>query len=130
MATGRPRDPRREAYWRDVLKRQRSSGLSVRAFCLHERLTQRAFYRWGGAIRKRDRERMRQASVQTTPPAPTFVPVLLQSRQHSPGVAEECIQLELRHGRILRLPLSMPAGKLAALVHALESQPQTTQEGT
>ena len=38
MAQGPQRDPRREAYWRDVVARQEQSGLSVRTFCQRQRL--------------------------------------------------------------------------------------------
>jgi hypothetical protein len=40
------RDAARERFWRDVLKRQPASGLSVRAFCRKEQLAESAFYGW------------------------------------------------------------------------------------
>ena len=38
------RDAGKERFWREVLKRQAASGLSVRAFCRRESLTESAFY--------------------------------------------------------------------------------------
>jgi hypothetical protein len=35
--------------------------------------------------------------------------------------------IQLRGGRVLRLPLSMPPGQLAAIVHAIEGQPANIQ---
>jgi hypothetical protein len=35
----------------------------------------------------------------------------------------ETLQVELRGGRVLRLPASMPAARLAEVLHALEGQP-------
>ena len=43
MARGQ-RDPKRERLWRDVLRRQRGSGLTVRAFCAREQLAETAFH--------------------------------------------------------------------------------------
>jgi transposase-like protein len=37
---------RTRAQWRDVVDRQRSSGLSVSEFCRREKTTENSFYRW------------------------------------------------------------------------------------
>ena len=52
---------------------------------------------------------------------PGFVPVVVRGRGgggSEPGDA--CASIELRGGRVLRLPVSMPAARVAELVHALE----------
>jgi hypothetical protein len=36
---------------------------------------------------------------------------------------EESLQVELRGGRVLRLPASMSAARLAEVLHALEGRP-------
>jgi hypothetical protein len=33
MPQGKPRDPRKEQHWRQLIERWRHSGLTVRAFC-------------------------------------------------------------------------------------------------
>jgi hypothetical protein len=53
--------------------------------------------------------------------SPSFVPVVVQGRGVGgcePGDA--CASIELRGGRVLRLPVSMPATRMAELVYALE----------
>ena len=40
------RDPKREAFWRDMLAQHRSGSLSIRAFCRNERLSEPSFYAW------------------------------------------------------------------------------------
>jgi transposase len=119
MAKGQQRDAGREARWRDLVARQGKSGLSVRAFCQRQRLAESALYAWRRTIRQRDQERD-PARPGEASPAPAFVPVVVRPRQQLPSQADECIAIELRGGRMLRLPVSMPAGQLAALVRAIE----------
>ena len=51
------RDPKLEAFWRGVLAKFRDSGVSVRAFCRREKVTEPAFYAWRRIIRERDAQR-------------------------------------------------------------------------
>lgn len=53
MATSR-RSLEKEAFWRLVLSEQQQSGLSIRAFCAEEGLSEPSFYAWRREIRKRD----------------------------------------------------------------------------
>lgn len=105
------RDPKKEAFWRDAVRRQVDSGLPVREFCRRHRLNEPSFYGWRRTLQERD---ARQAA---TPPA--FVPVVVRDEQR---VARDAgIVIELRGGRLLRLPGSTPAGRVAELVRALEA---------
>jgi hypothetical protein len=65
------RDPEREAFWRGALKRFDGSGLTVRAFCQRERLTESAFYAWRRTIAQRDGKRRQRG----TPGRPNFLPL-------------------------------------------------------
>jgi len=38
------------------------------------------------------------------------------------AIVEESFKIDLRGGRVLRLPASMPAARLAEVLHALEGQ--------
>src|SRR3972149_3908651 len=105
------RDAAKERFWRDVLKRQAKSGLSVRAFCQREQLTESAFYAWRRTVAERNGE-------VKSPRAPAFLPMMMTDR----SARESLIELELAGGRILRLPESMPVGRLAELVQALEAR--------
>jgi transposase-like protein len=108
------RDPEREAFWRGALKRFDGSGLSVRAFCQRERLTESAFYAWRRTIAQRDGDRRQRG----TPGRPSFLP--LRVTHHA--APDSSISIELAGGRVLRLPDSTSPERLAALIHALEAR--------
>ena len=109
MAKGQQRDPRKEAFWRGVLARFAKNGLSVRAFCRREKVTEPAFYAWRRVIQDRDSER-----PQTSP---AFVPLVVRNE---PAPVTE-IAVELRGGRILRLPVAITAERVTELVRAVEA---------
>jgi hypothetical protein len=120
MASGQ-RDPARERFWRDALRRQKGSGLTVRAFCAREQLAETAFHAWRRIVRERDAERRpaRPAAPATVAPAPAFVPVVVREDRREAAVAD--IAIELRGGRVMRLPASMPAEQVARIAHAIEA---------
>lgn len=128
MAKGQQRDPKKEAFWRSALGRFSNSGLSIRAFCQREKVTEPAFYAWRRVVQERDAEqgppvgpqehrRPRRDRKRRTGPA--FVPLLL--RDGRPEDRETGITVELRGGRVLRLPLTIVPERLAELVRAIES---------
>jgi transposase-like protein len=105
------RDAAKEAYWREVLGRHASSGLSVREFCERERLTESQFYAWRRTIG----ERSESGSAN-----PAFVPaVMTKDVSQEPSVA-----LELPGGCVLRFSGSHATEQLADLVVALQSRCQ------
>jgi hypothetical protein len=110
---GQLRDPRRETFWRGVLKRFSASRLSVRAFCKREHLTESAFFAWRRTIAERDGAKR----PRPRPPAPTFLPL----RATDQPAREASITIALAGGRVLRLPESISAGRLAEVVQALEA---------
>jgi len=109
------RDGKREVFWRGVLKRHAKSELSARAFCRREGLSEPSFYAWRGTIRKRDAVEHRSTPGTSPPVGPAFLPVAIRDPW-----AEGAIVIELRGGRLLRLPESMAASRVAELVQALE----------
>lgn len=121
------RDAAKEAYWRDVLRRQSASGLSVRAFCQREQLAESAFHAWRRTIAQRDRQ-MASARIErgeaaescdtSQPAAAAFVPV----RVTGLPARETSIVLELAGGRVLRLPASFSHERLAQLIVVLEAE--------
>jgi hypothetical protein len=108
------RDATKEALWRDAIGRQARSGLSVREFCRRNRLSEPSFHERRRTYRERD------AVGAATPPA--FVPVVVRDVQPAVTMADANLVIELRGGRLLRLPGSMPAGRVAELVRALEAE--------
>jgi hypothetical protein len=102
------RDRKKEAFWRRHVRAQAANGESVRAYCVKNRVKEPAFYWWRRELARRDRKTL------ATPPA--FVPVVLQS----PAAGQvEGIVLELRGGRVLRLP-TIGVEQIAELVRAIE----------
>jgi hypothetical protein len=133
MARGQRRNPEREAFWRGLLARQARSSLSVLAFCKQEGVLDSSFYTWRRRIEARDRESGRPGPDALVPKRTDFMPVVLRQddsqpwRGHvgmaPPDRAGESIAIELRNGRVMRLPGSMPADQIAAIVQALEGKP-------
>lgn len=121
------RDGGKEQFWRDVLGRQAASGLSVRAFCQQENLTEARLYWWRRTIAERDAalKPSRQAKRLPAPVPikgakrrPVFVPAVVKGEPSHGGA----ITLELTGGCVLRLPASMPAEWLADLMLAIEAR--------
>ena len=60
----RRKNREKESHWREILKRQASSDVSVRHFCAAEGVSEPSFYAWRKKLRTRDSERT-QASLAT-----------------------------------------------------------------
>jgi transposase-like protein len=108
----RRRDLAKERWWREALKRQAVSGLSVCGFCRREKLAESAFYAWRRIVAERD------AEIKPTRQASAFVPMAVIE----PAPRKASIEIELAGGRLLRLPVSIAPAQLAELVHALEGR--------
>jgi len=103
--------PKTVSHWRAVVADFASSGLAVGEFCRARGVCEQSFYAW--------RKRLSRGDALSD--GPGFVPVVVRGRgvgDAEPGAA--CASIELRGGRVLRLPVSMPAARMAELVHALE----------
>ena len=100
----------RESFWRDTLAAFAGSGQSVLSFCQARGVKPPTFYAWRLKLGKCDREGVTPMPVGSRTPRLAFVPVVA-----GPGLGgvEETLQVELRGGRVLRLPASMPAARLA-----------------
>jgi len=103
------RDSSKERFWRDALRRFAASGLSVRAFCKRERLTESAFYAWRRTIGERSG---------TGNSGPTFVPAVVTAQPRS----ESSIAIELTGGCVLRFLGASATEQLADLVIALQAR--------
>lgn len=107
------RDATKESFWRDAIGRQATSGLSVREFCRRNRLSEPSFHERKRTYRERDARRA------AAPPA--FVPVIVRGGRPAEMMPDAGLVIELRGGRLLRLPGSMTAARVAELVRALEA---------
>ena len=74
-------DPKREAFWRRVLRRRAKSGMTVAEFCASEGLTEGAYFHWQREIRRRDAETQERDSDSADKPA--FLPLQLVNDRDS-----------------------------------------------
>jgi hypothetical protein len=110
MPQGKPRDPRKERHWRQLIQRWQHSGLSVRVFCQRHHLAVPSFYAWRRTLRQRD-----GLNDQATPPV-TFLPVHVRHDDADPRPLE----LVLANGRCLRIPHGFDPAHLRRALLALE----------
>jgi transposase len=102
------RDLGREPYWRQVLARWRRSGLSVRAFCRAEGVSEPAFYWWRRRLDQVDHKK------------PAFLPVHVvadEARETATGG----IEVVLANGRCLRVGPGFDPDTLVKVVDLLEA---------
>jgi hypothetical protein len=121
------RDTAKERFWRDALRRFAASGLSVRTFCRRERLAEASFYAWRRTIAERERQATRPARAnppsakpESTAKRPAFLPMVVNDSTRQDGA----ISIELAGGRVLRLPETIAAARLAEIIAALEATPR------
>ena len=77
MVRGERWDLKKESFWREMVRGQSGSGMSVRAWCRRHALTEPAFYGWRRRLAERDRENS----------SATFVPVCVTDDGVAAGVA-------------------------------------------
>jgi transposase-like protein len=112
MPQGKPRDPRKEQHWRQLLERWQDSGLSVRVFCRRHRLAEPTFYAWRRTLAQR------QAPNPAADEPLTFVPLTI--RHDTPSPPAPALELVLGDSRLLRIPQGFDPAALRALLAALE----------
>jgi hypothetical protein len=120
------RSSEKEAYWRKMLSRQRSSGQTVRQFCRKQRLSEGSFYHWQREIGRRDRQvasttengRSRRAVeneiTSRDAGASLFIPL------HLAHEAANAIELVHPRGHVLRIPAVFDEGCLQRVLHLLD----------
>lgn len=112
MSTRNQRDPLKERYWRRTLRDWQRSGLTIRAFCQENNLSEPNFYAWRRMLADRDAE------------APTFVPVqLLADEPADQPAADAGGGLELVvGGHVLRIGSAFDGPTLLRLLAVLEDR--------
>ena len=103
-------------HWQAILADFNASGLSVSEFCRQRGIVEQSLYRW----RIKLATCLTQVSASGISGAAAFVPVVIRPGTADPLRGDDSLQVDLRGGRVLRLPMSMPAQRVAELVHALE----------
>jgi hypothetical protein len=85
--------------WRDRIRRQQASGLTIEQFCSQEGVSYSKFYSWKRRFRLAE-----AAGPRPTPPSPsTFLPVTVRLLEHSPAESPP-IEADLPNGVRLRIP--------------------------
>jgi hypothetical protein len=121
MARRRRRDLSKEKFWRQRIRGQTGSGLSVRAWCRQRGVHEAAFYWWRRALARREAEASQLVPVQASSesqPATAFVPVRLT--EGSPAKADPVIEILLTNGRRVRLQGVVERSMLAEVLAVLE----------
>jgi hypothetical protein len=111
MSRGNPRDPRKERFWRRMLRQWQRSGLSARAFCRQQGLSESNFYAWRRTLAQRDTEPVAFVPVQVLPELPP-VP--------SADAVTCGLELLLSGGRVLRIGPAFDTSTLRRLLALLE----------
>ena len=78
----RKKSSEKEGLWRQILRRQAESGLSIRSFCAAEEISEPSFYAWRKRLRQRPRDVSPEAwqsrhGEESADNAPLFVPLKL-----------------------------------------------------
>lgn len=133
-----PRDAAKERFWRRVVERWRRAGISIRAFCRRESLSEPSFYAWRRELRRRDQEKafgkprswrrelqrhdQEKIPVQARPgfmavqSRPAFVPVRV-------AAPSPFLEIVVTAGRVLRVPPGFDRATLEQVLTVLEARP-------
>lgn len=112
---GPERDTGKERFWREMLRRWRRDGGTVREFCAEHGLAEASFYGWRRTIAERDR----QASVEPgTGDLPTFVPLRV-----TPTPPASALEVVVGQGHIIRVTPGFDAATLRSLLTVLAEVP-------
>lgn len=140
MAKLERRDVAKEAFWRGALAKFAASGLTIRAFCRREGLSESAFYFWRRELAVRQRQAMARTGEVSAPrplrtgqnsrPSAAFVPAVIAAAPQpgaAPGVFEPAtaassLALEITDGCVLRFFGPTAVAQLAELVCHLQAR--------
>jgi hypothetical protein len=128
MSTHKQRSRGKERFWRSRVRRWRKSGLSVRAFCADEGLSEPSFYAWRRILAERDTERDAASDAASDRTATAFVPVRVVTTEPvapSANAAESvgataALELVLSGDRRLRIGPGFDGPTLQRLLAFLE----------
>ena len=122
------RSEEKRAYWRDVLERQRESGLSVRQFCREHQVSEASFHSWKRKIAGHDRHGAASSEdgdqkypakkrvTKQTENAAVFIPVRVSA------AAGSVLEVVHPRGHVLRVPAVFDEGSLRQVLKVLDQQ--------
>lgn len=112
-------DGTKERLWRDRISRHEQGGLSIRAFCAAESLSEPSFYWWRRELAGRKAPWRVQPSAQrasTVLPVAQFVPLTV-----TPSSPCSSIEIALTSGVVIRVPQGWSSQLLREVLAALEA---------
>jgi hypothetical protein len=112
------RDAAKERMWRRHVAHWRRSGLSVRAYCASEGLSEPSFYNWRRTLATRDREVKKRRGPRRRS-VPAFVPVHVLS-DVATSTSRSLVEVALANGRLLRVGTGFDAQVVRQLLVLLE----------
>ena len=101
-------NPERARIWRELIDAWKHSGQTINAFCRDRKLTRSNFDRWRRILATKTSEPRGESS---SSPSSAFVPLRI--------VAEPMVEVVLRSGIVVRLPLSAAPEAVTRLVAAV-----------
>ena len=104
----------RERYWRGVILDQRTSGLSISAFCRERKVPEGSFFNW----RRKLSERQVERPVKFEDAAAKFVS--LELPPSPPAATRSGCEVVLPNGCRLIVPMQCDAGWLREILGALQ----------
>jgi transposase len=110
MSTVNQQRSSKEQFWRRVLRKWHSSGLSVRAYCEEHGLAEPSFYAWRRMIAERDAAAVRFVPVQVVP----------DPKPQAAAGSVAALELVLDAGRVLRVGPGFDGPTLKRLLAILE----------
>ena len=99
----RPPSPQLHAVWRERIRRQEASGLTIERFCSQEGIARSKLHAWKRRFRLADVAEQRPA----LPSPSSFLPVTVRLLQHGPTEPPP-IEADLPNGVHLRIPTVDP----------------------
>jgi transposase len=114
---GRQPDPVKEQFWRDAIQCWERSGLSIRAFCAEQALSEFSFHAWRRTIARRDQPASSPVPERRDP-VPAFVPVRVTGAPLA--LATPSLEVVLGSGRTVRVSPGFDPATLRHLLAVLE----------
>jgi hypothetical protein len=120
----KPRDAAKERYWRNLVRRQQSSGLGTRRFCAQVGVPEHRFHWWRRTLRWRDQyddpgvhstDTAQAISAGSKEDCSAFVPVRL------PFSLSGSIEVVHPRGYVIRVPSVFDASVLQRILSMLDS---------
>ncbi len=122
------KDSSKEAYWRDIVRQQKSSGISIREFCSEQGISVTSMYGWRSELKKRDRTTSRDSNSAITPRVKSSKPkIAVTSAPSTDFISIQLEQLrpalELLHprGYQLRIPNGFDTVTLQQTIEVLDA---------